>query len=412
MTAPALTPPPAIKPPSPPPRIGAAALPPPTGAVAQAPRPTVSPARARHRHVAVVVSFLLAVVLPGIVAAVYLTVFAADQYASKVGFAVRREDAGSALELLGGLTQVSGSSSSDTDILFEFIRSQKLVSDMNEAVDLYAIWSRPKNDPLFTLAPDATLEELVEHWNKMVRLSFGRGSGLLEVEVRAFDPADAQRIAQTLFDMSAQKINELSAIAREDAIRYRRSELDDAVERLKAAREKMTRFRNDNQFIDPGQALTGQTGLLNNLQNQQAAAMIDIDMLREISQKGDPRLVQAERKLGVIENRIAAERQKLGLGGEVEDGSKALADIVGEFEGLTVDREFAERAYVSALTAYDTAMAESQRKTRYLAAYMQPTLAQSPEYPHRRTIWALLMTLLFTGWAIVVLVAYSLRDRR
>jgi capsular polysaccharide transport system permease protein len=373
--------------------------------------PPVPTSFLRLRHVLLMLSFVLFVVLPGGGAAWYLWERAADQYVSKVGFSVRREDNSSAIELLGGLANLSGSSSTDTDILYEFIQSQRLVLDIDETLDLRKIWSRPENDPVFSLEADASIEELVEYWGRMVRLSYGAGSGLLEVEVRAFTPEEATAIAERLFAESSEMINQLSAIAREDAIGYAREELDVALERLRVARETVTRFRNENQLINPEIDLQSQAGLLSTLQAQQAETLIEIDLLRDTSRAGDPRLEQAERRLVVIERRISAERQKLGFQGAGED-DKAFSEIVGEYERLVVDREFAERAYVSALAAYDGALAEARRKTRYLAAYLEPTRAETAQYPERLTVLMLVVLFLFLIWSIVSLVLYSVKDRR
>ena len=357
------------------------------------------------------ISFVLCVMVPGVITGAYLYGVAVDQYASKVGFTVRREDTNSPLELLGGLTSLSNSSSSDTDILYEFIQSQKLVSDIDADLDLRAIWSRPAVDVVFALDPEASIEDLVHYWNRMVRISYGAGSGLIEVEVLAFTAQDATLIARTLFDESSQMINELSDIARADAIRYAREELDEALERLKDARAVVTLFRNENQIVNPEIDIQTQAGLLGNLQNQQAQTLIEIDLLEGTVNASDPRMAQATRRLEVIENRIAAERQKLGVGGAGEDGT-AFADLLGDYERLVVDREFAEKSYVSALATYDAALAESRRKTRYLAAYMQPTEAQTPEYPKRLTLLTLVVLFLFLIWSVLVLVAMSVRDRR
>ena len=374
-------------------------------------RPPVRLALVKLRHRLILLSFLVFVMVPPVLAAIYLWGFAADQYNSKVGFSVRLEETNSPLGLLSGLTGISGSSSSDTDILFEFIQSQRLVADMDAELDLHAIWSRPQGDPVFALPPDAPLEKLVDYWNDMVRLSRGKSAGLLEVEVRAFDPADAQNIATALFIRSTDMINQLSAIAREDAIRYAREDLDAAQERLKAARAAVTRFRNLNQIVNPEQDIQSQAGLLANLRNQQAAALIEIDLLRETANPGDPRLTQLERRLEVIETRIAAERDKFGLGTDGDDNT-AYANLVGEYERLVADREFAERAYVTALASYDGALAESRRKSRYLAAYMQPTIAETPVYPRRLTLLTMLSLFLFLSWSIGVLIYYSVKDRR
>jgi capsular polysaccharide transport system permease protein len=373
-------------------------------------RPPVSPARPRRRHRLVLLSLIVGVLLPMVASAGYLWEYAADQYVSKVGFTVRREDTSSAVEVLGGLANLSGTSSSDTDILYEFIQSQKLVSDMNAALNLRAMWSSPEEDVVFALTEGASIEELVNYWNKMVRPAYG-AAGLLEVEVRAFSAEDATAIAEELFRKSTEMINNLSAIAREDAIRYARDDLDEALDRLKTAREAVTRFRNENQLVNPQLDLQSQAGLLATLQTQQAEAIIELDLLRDTVRTGDPRLEQAERKLEVIISRIAAERSKLGMGGGSSEG-RAFADIVGEYERLEVEREFAERAYVTALATYDGALAESRRQSRYLAAYMQPTKAETPEYPHRITLLFLIGLFLFLSWSIIILIIYSVRDRR
>lgn len=356
-------------------------------------------------------SFVLFVLLPPFCAMIYLWGFAADQYHSKVGFSVRLEQQNSALNILSGLSGFSGSSSSDTDILFEFIQSQKLVSDMDAAVNLHAMWSKPKTDPIFALPKGASLEELIDYWKTMVHLSRGKGNGLLEVEVRAFDPQDALKITQVLFEKSSEMINALSDIAREDAIRYARDDLNDALERLKSAREALTRFRNINQVVDPAVDSQRQAGLLATLYSEQASTLISIDLLHDTASADDPRVIQGERRLQVIENRIEAERAKLGLGRDGSD-SKAYADMVGEYERLVVEREFAERTYVTALASYDGALADSRRKSRYLAAYMAPTVAQTSIYPERLTILAMLTLFLFLIWAIGALIYYSVRDRR
>lgn len=374
-------------------------------------RPPARAAEPRTRHWLILASFLACVLLPAIVTAIYLWVMATDQYASRLGFSVRREDATSAMDVLGGLQNLSGSSSSDTDILYEYIQSQKLVSDIDGQLDLRAIWSRPEGDPVFALDPEASIETLVAYWEDMVRVSYGAGSGLIEVEVRAFRPEDATLIAETLLDRSADMINELSAVARADSIRFAREDLDEAIERLKEARETVTRFRNENQIVNPELDLQSRTGLLSNLQAKEADAIIDLDLLRETVRENDPRLSQAERRLEVIRQRIAAERGKMGVE-NASDGNQAFADLVGDYERLSVDRKFAEEAYVSALAAYDSALAESRRKSRYLAAYMKPTTAQTAQYPQRFTLLGIVTLFLFLIWGISVLVIYSVRDRR
>jgi capsular polysaccharide transport system permease protein len=394
-----------------PPRPASAA---PPGAAAPRPAarvaPPVRPARIKRRHRAVGATFVLAVVVPALVSAWYLWGIADDQYASTVAFSVRKEEVGSAIELLGGITELSGSSSSDTDILYEFIQSQKLVSEIDTEIDLRAMWSKPDYDPAFAYDPAGTIEDLVDQWERMVRIYYDSATGLIEVRTLAFAPQDATAIATVLYQRSTAMINALNAVAREDSIRYARDELDTAVERLKAARSAITAFRNRTQIVDPSVDLQSQAGLLGNLEAQLAAALIEVDVLKETTRDSDPRMEQATRRVRVIENRIQSERQKMGIGTGVEQG-QVFADLVGEYERLQVDLQFAEQSYTAALATYDGAQAEARRQSRYLAAHILPTDAEKSQYPQRWTILGVITLFAFLLWAISVLVAFSLKDR-
>lgn len=364
----------------------------------------------KQRHKFLVISFVLMVVAPFFAMGAYLYLVANDQYASRLGFTVRTEETGSAMDILGGLTRLSSASSSDTDILYKFIQSQELVELIDADLDLRTLYSKPEFDPVFALAPDSSIEDLVEYWKRMVRIYYDPGIGLMEIEVRAFDPLDAQRIGQDLFQRSSERINQLSAIARDDTMRNARDELDTAIERLKAARLALNQFRNETQIVDPSADIQGQMSLLNSLNAQLAEALIELDILTQTTRTSDPRLEQAERRILVVERRIQEEREKLG----VSQGTtgRAFADLVGEFQSLQVDLDIAEKTYVSALAAFDTAAAAARRQSRYLAAYIEPTLAQTALYPNRPVILLVGGFVIFGVWALSVLIIYSLRDRQ
>lgn len=375
--------------------------------------PAPRPARMRRRHWMVGLSFVLLVVLPTLGAGAYLYGWAADQYASRVAFTVRTEEAASAVDLLGGLSSLTGgnASSSDTDILYEFIQSQEMVREIDAQLDLGALYRKPENDPVFSLSDDATIEDLVEYWQSMVRLFYDPGTGLIEVEARAFAPQDAQSVARAVLERSSLMINQLSTVARNDMTGYAKEELDAAQEQLREARQALMVFRNETQIVDVGADLQGQMGVLGSLQAQLAEALVEIDLLSETAAGGDPRISQAERRIAAIERRIAQERAKFGGTGVAADG-RPYSELVGEFESLQVDLEFAQESYLATRAAYESRIAEARRQNRYLAAYVQPTLPEAALYPQRDILLLLTALIAFGLWAISVLVFYSLKDRR
>lgn len=386
-------------------------------AVKRAPKPIPNPAaaRPRFRHKVLFSSFVLGVVAPTVLAVVYLYLIAADQYASKVGFTVHSEDMSSAGALLGGLSMLTQSSSSDAEVIYEFIQSRTLVERINRKIDLAKVFSRPAFDPVFTYDTDGTIEDLVDYWQRMVRISYASNSGLIEVETRAFSREDALAIAREIVAESTAVINEMSAIAREDATRYAREELAVAIERLKQAREERTRFRSKTRLIDPAADVQGQMGLMTSLEQQLAQAYIDLNLTLETSSGDDPRVSQSRRRIDVIQTLIEQEKSKFGMGDTENpdvESSEDYPTLMAEYERLSVDVEYANSAYLAAMASLDSAKAEAQRQSRYLASYTTPSMAEASTYPQRGLIAGLTAVFLTLAWSICVLIFYSLRDRR
>jgi len=354
-----------------------------------------------------VISFILVVIIPGAISAAYLYTRAADQYASYVGFSVRNESSNSPADMLGGLGSLVGvSSTSDTDVLYKFIQSRDLVERVNARMDLRDIWSKATNDPIFRFNGNSSLEALVSEWERKVRIYYD--NGMIDLRILAFDPQDAQDIARAILDEGGILINELNDIAREDALRYSREELERAQKLLRDERQAISEFRNRYQLVDPVADVQGQVGVVTSLQQQLAEQLVSLGLLQANAQADDPRISQTELRISVIREQIDAERQKFGS----NSSETALSDVVGQYEVLTVDRQFAENSYTVALASYEASRAEASRQSRYLAPYIRPTLAQEAEFPERGKLLLILTGFLSMVWIIGCLIFFSLRDRR
>jgi capsular polysaccharide transport system permease protein len=373
--------------------------------------PGAPTARFRFRHGALLASFLLLVALPFAASVWYLYARAADQYHSETAFSVRSEDmtASAAAGLLGALTQVGSGSASDTDILFDYIRSQEIVEAVDADLDLRTIYNRAApRDFVFTLGEDRSIEALVETWRRMVQVDLESTAGIIHVRANAFTPEDATAVADAVLAESSALVNRLSEQAREDAVRFARTELAEAEANLRTLRGKLADFRRDNRIVDPTADVAGQMGLLSALQGELAKAMVERDQLLSFVGEDDQRVIQAERRIDAIGTRIEAERTALGVG----DTDTALSDVVGSYEEQRVDLEFASTAYTSALAALTAARAEARRQSRYLTPHVAPTAAETALYPRRAMLAGLVLLFLTLGWGIVALVYYNVRDSR
>jgi capsular polysaccharide transport system permease protein len=357
---------------------------------------------------------VLLVLLPFLAATAYLYTRAADQYHSAIAFSVRSEEAGAAAAgILGALTSIGSGSASDTDILYDYIQSQEIVEAVDAKLDLRSIWNRPgaswrTGDPVFALGDDPSIEALHAHWLRMVELAYDPGTGIIDVEVHAFAPEDARAIAREIMAESSALVNQLSEQSRDDAVRFARDELAEAEAHLRDVRQELADFRRDQNIVDPTADVASQSGLLNALNQELAQALVERDVLTSYAGAGDQRVIQADRRIGAITDRIEAERRTLGVTGV----TGSLPEVIGRYEELSLDLEFANTAYTQALAGLAAARAEARRQSRYLAPHVSPTLASTSLYPRRALLAGLTGFFLLLGWGALMLIAYNVRDNR
>jgi len=270
------------------------------------------------------------------------------------------------------------------------------------------MFNRHPGDVVFSLGENDSIEALVAYWNRMVDVSYESSSGIIHVRALAFDPEDARAIATAILERSDLLVNQLSEQARNDAIRFARDELAEAERNLRTVRNRLTDFRRSHNIVDPSADVAGQMGLLSALQAELAQALVDRDVILSYAAEDDQRVIQANRRIDAITARIEDERSTLDITGV----TGSLPDVVGAYEELLVDLEFANKAYTQTLAGFAAARAEARRQSRYLAAHIKPTLAQSTLYPRRLMITGLAGLFLLLGWGVLMLVYYNMRDNR
>lgn len=391
---------------------GAAKPPPPAKPAPPKVRPVAGRAGLRRRHRFLLFSAVLVVVIPFALTVGYLYLIARDQYASTTGFTVRTEETSSASELIGGLGAFIGANNSgNANVLNAFIQSQEIVRRIQGRLDLIGHYAEGwPADPVYALWPGASIEDLLWFWKRMVLINYDGSTGLMDVQVRARSPEMAQAIAAAIVSESETMINALNEQARRDSMANAQRDVEASLERLRRAREALTSFRVRTQIVDPQADIQGRMGVINNLQQQLAQALVDHDLLLQTTADTDPRVRQAVRRIEVINDRIAEERRNFATQ-DVTVFDTDYPRLIAQFESLRVDQEFAEQTYRAALAALDAARSNADRQNLYLATYIRPTLAERSEYPERLLSSALTLGFLIMIWSVLVLIYYSLRDR-
>ncbi len=353
-------------------------------------------------------SFLFFVLLPAILGSLYITMVASDRYVAEAGFAVRSMKAAGGMDLLGSFTGLAGSGSSTADsyIVMKYLKSRDLLEQLQRDFDFKAAYGKPEIDVLSRLDPALDIEKVLDYWERRISTSYDPTARIINIEVQAFTPEDAQRVTELVLGYVQELTNELSEKARRDAVAYAESEVKRAETRLLNARNKLRTFREDERAIDPSASAMAQLELLTGLERKLLEIQTRMAALSESLDNDAPSLKALRRQAVALEQQITDKSGGLSVTGADED----LSGLLSDYEELQLEKNFAEKAYSSALASMETARIEAGRQQRYLAIYKKPALPEYPLYPRRILYPALLVVVLSGLWGIGSLIVYAVRD--
>lgn len=356
-------------------------------------------------------SFVVFVLIPTLLSAVYYTFIAADRYVSGAGFAIRGMNAGSGMDLFGTFTGFasSGSTVSDSYILLKFLKSRDLVERLEAKLPLRSAYGDSNGDFLSRLSNDTEIETIVEYWKNHIKTTFDNTSGIITFEVDAFSPKTAQEIANLVLFYSKILVNDLSESARQDAVSYAEGEVTRAETRLKNALEQLRLFRSQEQSLDPSRVAQVQIEIVGGLEKQLADVRARISALQPSVSADSPPLRILQRQANALEQQIGELNAEMSTG-RTNNNTATLTGLLATYETLEVERNFAQQSYVSALASMEKARVDANRQQRYLAIYSTPATPQEAIYPYRRLNIFIIFATLTLIWGIALLIGFSIRD--
>lgn len=357
-------------------------------------------------------SFMLCVFLPMIAATAYYMTIATDRYAARAGFSIRGVDTSAGIDGIGAITGLasSGSTTSDSYIVLSYLASRELVEAVDAELDLRGVYAATDVDPLSRLVPDANAEEFVNYWQRRIRTQFDPTSGIIEFEVQSFSPEHARKTADAVLRLTQALVNDLSANARSDALRFAREEVELQEVRIRNALGAIRDFRASEQSVDPSASAALEIQLIASLRSRLIDLNARISALRQTLDEDAPSMNALRRNAEALEAQITERRQAIGNNLFDDVGMSAVTQQLALYEELEVERSLVQQAYASALISLEQARRDADRQQRYLAIHLRPQAAQSAEYPRSLRNLLVLSFALVAAWGIGALITYSVRD--
>lgn len=350
--------------------------------------------------------FALVVVVPTVLMFSYAVFTGSGLYETQVDFAVR-SGGSSGGEELGGIAAafgIGGGSSNDIYAIRSKLQSADSLIWLDDKLNIVEHYSDTDKDWLLRLKQSATIDEKLNYVRNRIRIDLNITEQIVTLKVQAFDPAYAVDVANALVKYAERFVNQLNERAERDLVSFAERELASAHLLINARRIAITKWRNENSHIDPAKSAEAQLTIINTLEAELAAVraeLIEFDVASD-----SPGVRAKKRRERSLIAQIEKERER------VVGRSSEMANLLSEFERLSIDRELADQNYATAMEALKFAKQEAIRQQKYIVVTASPAVLE--EYYFPRPIYHTFLTLL-SGMVIFIIISFFatlLRDYR
>ncbi|WP_252364969.1 capsule biosynthesis protein [Sphingobium yanoikuyae] len=349
--------------------------------------------------------FLLMVVLPTMLAALYYGLIAADVYISESRFVIKSPDQKrSQTSTLANLVQTTGLSGGheQTSEVLTYVQSRDALKALTEKIDLRDKFSSPQADALSRFPrpfSDGSFESLFKYYGKRVDARIDQENGTATIKVEAFTPQDAYIINRELLGLSENLVNQLNMRSQSKGIVEAQKQVELATQRARSARVALAQYRNAQALIDPAKQAGGVLAIADTMIAQRSALQAQLDTMQRLT-PGNPSIPALRSRINAISAQIASQDNRVvGNGG-------GIASKLGGYENLLVEQEFATESLNAANSALVQARAEAQRQQFYLERVVNPNMPDTPLLPKRMLsiliVFAAALCLYFIAWMFMI----------
>ncbi|MGJ8602586.1 MAG: capsule biosynthesis protein [Marivita sp.] len=365
-------------------------------------------ARRRRQRMRMLFARLTAfVLLPTLVAGWYFFTIATPMYASKSEFLILKAESGGGG--VGGLfSGTQFATNQDAIAVQSYLTSKDAMLRLDQDEGFKSHFSQPDLDPLRRLEPTATSEEMYKLYKKYVQIGYDPTEGVIRMEVAAANPQVATDFSTALIGYAEERVDNLSARKRENAVKDAQLGLEEAEGARRVAQERLVRLQQDSSVLDPRARIGSLQARIESVETQLQEKNLQLQALLDNARPNRSRVEGVEADIRRLEALKADINSEMTAESE---GAGSLAETAVQIQLAEADLATRDMMLAAALERLDQARRDADSQARYLTTSVYPLAAQDPSYP-RSFENTLLTFLIFSGiYLLISLTASILREQ-
>jgi len=282
-----------------------------------------------------------------------------------------------------------------------------LLAKLDKELGLKAHYQSDKTDYFSRLPQDVSREDFIEYYRNHLMLRFDELSGVLTIELQAFDPEYGQQVVGLMLKESELFINRLGHQVARDQLAFVEKEVDRAYQRLQAEKAKVLTFQNSHQLISPESTSSARLGVVSQIEGELVNQQAQLKQLRSYMKASAPAVISVQSRVDALTKQLEQERAKL-----TGQDKEAMNEITAGYLDVQTQATLAMDLYKTGLISLEQTRVEAYRKLKHLLVITQPTLAEDAEYPRRLYNLATVGVLLVLFYGLIVMGLATLREHQ
>ncbi|RDH85880.1 MAG: hypothetical protein DIZ78_09865 [endosymbiont of Escarpia spicata] len=352
-------------------------------------------------------SLLILVIIPFTLLLLYYGLMASNRYTSQTIFTIKESGSSSNSLDIGLLGIGNPSGLEDERIMKEYLVSGDMLAFLDKELNHRAHYQESGADLFSTLSAGATWEEYLVYYQDHISVHFEELSGLLFVEVQAFERAYAKRLLEAILQHAESVVNEIIHHLTMAQYEFVEQQLVKAQDSLKVSKQNLLEFQNKYQIFSPEQQGQSLTAIMDVLEGELSQEKAKLKQLLGFQKSSSPQVIASQERIRALTEQITDEKQRL-----IGEGDEELNDLMVEYTNLQLDLEFTKDAYASALAALGQSRAEVSKKMKHLVVVSKPSLAEEAKYPDRVYILVTALIVLLMLFGIARMAITTIREHQ
>lgn len=341
------------------------------------------------------------------IAVIYFGFIASDRYVSSAELVVKQADQikmlPDALSMLG----LGGNNHQDALLIQDYLKSDDLLNKLDKELGLKAHYQSNKIDYFSRLPNNVSREEFLKYYREHLTLRLDDISGVLTIELQAFDPVYGQRVVGVMLKESEGFINKLGHQVALEQLAFVEKEVDHAYQRLQTEKAKVLEFQNTHHLISPESTSTARMGVVSQIEGQLAQQQAQLKQLQSYMKVTAPAVVSVQARVDALTEQLAQEQARL-TGAD----KNAMNEVTASYMDVQTQATLAADLYKTGLISLEQARIEAYRKLKHLLVISQPSLAEDAEYPRRLYNLATIGVLLCLFYGLIVMGLATLKEHQ